>query len=104
MAQQYSWWSHTACSTSETQQRKLLSKRREKCQEMDDKTIEWTLFYNNYCLMSASLHQLEEMAGLCNICTESGAENFENVNKLAERIELHWLLCCKTMRVSMPNF
>ena len=56
---------------------------------MGEKPIGRTLFYNG--LAAANFHQLEEMAGLCNICTETGAENFENLNKLAERIELHWL-------------
>ena len=40
----------------------------QKCQEMDETPIGRTLFYNG--LMSANFHQLEEMAGLCNICTE----------------------------------
>ena len=61
----------------------------QKCQEMDETPIGRTLFYNG--LVSANFHQLEEMAGLCNICTENGAENFGNLNKLAERIELLWL-------------
>ena len=31
------------------------------------------------------------MAGLRNICTESGAQNFNNLNMLAERLELHYV-------------
>ena len=68
---------------------KLFSMYQQKCQEMDETPIGRTLFYNG--LMSANFHQPEEMAGLCNICTENGAENFGNLHKLAERIELLWL-------------
>ena len=70
-------------------QEKLFSMYREKCEEMSETPIGRTLFYDG--LAAAKFHQLEEMAGLCNICTESGAENFENLIKIAERIELHWL-------------
>ena len=56
---------------------------------MGEKPIGRTLFYNR--LTAANFHQLTKMAGLCNICTESGAENFDSLNKLAERLELHWL-------------
>ena len=62
---------------------------REKCEEISETSIGRTLFYDG--LAAANFQQLEEMAGLCNICTESGAENLENLIKLAERIELHWL-------------
>ena len=68
---------------------KLFCMYKEKCEEVGGKPIGRTLFYNG--LTAGNFHQLEEMAGLCNICAESGAENFENLNKLAERIELHWL-------------
>ena len=70
---------------------KLFSMYREKCEEISETPIGRTLFYDG--LAAANFHQLEEMAGLCNIhvCTESSAENFENLIKLAERIELHWL-------------
>lgn len=68
---------------------KLFSMYHKKCEEMGEKPIGRTLFYNG--LSAANFHQLTEMAGLCNICTESGAENFDRLNKLAERLELHWL-------------
>ena len=67
---------------------KLFSMYKEKCEEMSETPIGRTLFYNG--LTAANFHQLQEMAGLCNI-SESGAENFENLNYLADRIELHWL-------------
>lgn len=35
----------------------------QKCQEMDEIPIGWTLFNNG--LMSANFHQLKEMGGLC---------------------------------------
>ena len=60
-----------------------------KCEETGEKPILRTLFYNG--LTAANFHQLTEMAGLCNICAESGAENFDSLNKLAERLELYWL-------------
>ena len=62
---------------------------RQKCLEMDETPVGRTLFHNG--LMSPNFHQLEEMACLCNICTENGAENFGNLNKLEEKIELLWL-------------
>lgn len=31
------------------------------------------------------------MVGFCNICVESGVENFDSLNKLVERLELYWL-------------
>ena len=46
------------------------------------------MFYQG--LEAGNIQQLAHMAGLCNICTYPGAENFDRLNALLERIHLHW--------------
>lgn len=69
----------------------------QKCQEMDEIPIGWTLFNNG--LMSANFHQLKEMGGLCSICTES--ESWK-LSKQVDRTTYQTLVAKKWGR--MPNF
>ena len=41
-------------------------------------------------LEAGNFKELKEMAGLCNICNEYGAENFENLSKYADSLETKW--------------
>ena len=72
----------------------------QKCQEMDETPIGWTLLNNG--LMSANFHQLKEMGGLiATVVQRARAENFGNLNELTERIELHTVHCLqKKMRAN----
>ena len=47
-----------------------------------------TKFYKG--LQAGNFKELVEMTGLCNICTENGAENFAKLNVLLASLEEHW--------------
>lgn len=47
-----------------------------------------TKFYEG--LQAGNFKELVEMAGLCNICTENGAENFAKLDVLLASLEEHW--------------
>ena len=67
---------------------KLYEKYAEESKRNGRRTISRTMFYQG----------LE--AGLCNICREYGAENFENLLKCADRLQTEWK---KTMgNISKP--
>lgn len=47
-----------------------------------------TKFYEG--LQAGNFKELVEMAGVCNICTENGTENFAKLNVLLASLEEHW--------------
>ena len=67
---------------------KLYEKYAEESKRNGRRTISRTMFYQG--LDAGNFKEVKEMAGLCNICREYGAENFENLLKCADRLETEW--------------
>ena len=64
---------------------KLYEKYAEESKRNGRRTISRTMFYQG--LEAGNFKELKEMAGLCNICREYRAENFENLLKCADRFK-----------------
>ena len=55
------------------------------------RVISQSIIYHG--LEAGNFKEVRELAGLRNICSEwgrGGAENFQNLSALVERMELHW--------------
>ncbi|KAJ7382542.1 hypothetical protein OS493_034433 [Desmophyllum pertusum] len=58
------------------------------CEGKKGSWIRKTKFYEG--LQASNFKEMVEMAGLCNICTENGAENFAKLDTLLANIEELW--------------
>ena len=63
--------------------------------QIEKKPIGRTKFYE--ALEAGNFREIVEMAGLCNLCTEFGAKNFEGLENLTTAIENHLSLTCNKM-------
>jgi len=66
----------------------LYEQYKSQCHDSQRKPIGKTKFYEG--LQAHNFKEMEEMAGLCNICTENGAENFNRLDVLLASLEELW--------------
>ena len=67
----------------------------EECNANEKKPIGKTKFYEG--LEAGNFHEMAEMAGLCNLCTEYGAGNFQELEQFLYDIESKLPLNCHTV-------
>ena len=72
---------------------RLYEKYAEESKRNRRRTISKTMFYQG--LEAGNFRELQEMAGLCNICTEYGAENFDNLYSVVDKLEKEWYIINK---------
>ena len=73
---------------------RLYQHYREECTKKERKPIGKTKFYEG--LDAGNFHEMAEMAGLCNHCTEYGGQNFQSLETLLDTIEKRSPLTCST--------